>query len=93
MLYLELLLRIETILHCIHRHSTKIEVLELLKAAGDVLRLTVVAGGLSPTAQDYSAIESRRGHRGRAKQHHGVSQHRMEVRYEKARLFHNKVRM
>lgn len=66
--------------------------LELLKAAGGVLRLTVVAGGLAPTARNFGTIESRRGNKGKTKQH-GVSQHQMEVRYEKARLFHSKVRM
>lgn len=65
----------------------------MLKAARDVLRLTVVAGGLGPTARDLGMVESRRGRGGkkRSKQHR-LSQHRMEMRYEKARLFHNKVK-
>ena len=72
------------------RHSTKIEVLELLKSAKDVLRLTVVAGGLAPTRGISSSLERRGRGKGRGKQHR-VSQQRMEMRYEKARIFHNKV--
>lgn len=66
--------------------------MELLKATKDVLRLTVVAGGLAPAHQSGTTKTRERGRgRGKSKQKR-VSQQRLELRYEKARVFHSKVR-
>ena len=76
------------------RYSTKIEVLELLKSASDPLYLTVVAGGLGPA--DLGQLEagreqSRPGGGRPLTQQTQVSQQRIGLRYEKARVFRGKV--
>lgn len=74
----------------LNRYSTKIEVLELLKSAKDRLHLTVVAGGLGPAGHS-GTIERRERNRGRARAGRPLSQQRIELRYDKARVFHSKV--
>ena len=80
--------------------------LELLKSAKDRLRLRVVAGGLAP-ARNSSTLQ-REGGRARrvrggdssggssssgSRQQQRLSQRRLEMRYEKARVFRGKVHM
>ena len=74
----------------LNRYSTKIEVLELLKSAKDRLHLTVVAGGLGPAGHS-GTIERRARNRDRTRAGRPLSQQRIELRHDKARVFHSKV--
>lgn len=85
----------ETLAKCLYRYATKIEVLELLKSTKEVLQLTVVARGLAPAMESSSSAGTAERRRGRkaAVRHQSVSQERMAMRYEKARVFHSKVKL
>lgn len=75
------------------RYSTKIEVLELLKSTKGKLHLRVVAGGLAPPRNSGTLQRSggNRGRGGASGRRQRLSQQRLEMRYEKARVFHSKV--
>ncbi len=76
-------------LFTVSRYSTKIEVLELLKSARERLHLRVVAGGLAPAR--HSSTLKRSGRKRGGATSNRLSQQRLEMRYEKARVFHSKV--
>ena len=77
------------IVSTIHRYSTKTEILQLLKSTKGPLNLKVVAGGLAPASKSSTVQRSGRS-KGRGQQN--ISHKKIAIRYEKARLFHHKVK-
>ena len=72
-----------------YRFSSKAEVLDRIRRTGDVLHLMVVAGGLGSTHR--STIYSEMSAREEGRQRGGADWKTMEMRAQKARIFHSKV--